>query len=101
MTEIDFTCRVCGKECPCAPQPPDRAVCEEHCEAHEYEHDPSRRGWFCRHCDKEREYEPCEDDVPISFSETAMRGSDGKLGIPMSEMTAAKFERIARSWGYD
>lgn len=53
MTEIDFTCRVCGKLCDSAPDPPDRAVCPEHCEDHEYQHDNFRRSKFCIHCDKE------------------------------------------------
>jgi len=49
---IDFTCKVCGKECDCAPDPPDRAVCPEHCEDHDYEYDRMRRGKFCKHCDE-------------------------------------------------
>jgi hypothetical protein len=100
MTNIDFTCKVCGKECPIAPDPPERAVCEEHCEDHAFEYDPFRRGKFCIHCDKEQEYEPCEGDVPIGFSGAGMRGSDGKLGIPFSELTQKQFEQIANSWGY-
>lgn len=50
---ISFKCRVCGVECPVAPDPPATAVCEEHCEFHEYEHDPWRRNQFCKHCDKQ------------------------------------------------
>lgn len=54
---IDFTCRVCGKQCDCAPDPPDRAVCPEHCEDHDYRYDPMRRGKFCLHCDQEQPYD--------------------------------------------
>lgn len=57
MAEIDFSCRVCGKECPIAPDPPGRAVCEEHCEDHDYEYDPMRRDRFCKHCDKQVPYD--------------------------------------------
>lgn len=34
---VHFQCRVCGVECPVAPDPPATAVCEEHCEFHEYD----------------------------------------------------------------
>lgn len=51
--KIDFTCRVCGVECSTAPDPPERAVCEEHCEDHDYEYDEWRRDRFCKHCDKQ------------------------------------------------
>jgi hypothetical protein len=46
---------VCGKECNIAPDPPERAVCEEHCEDHQYKYDPWRRNKFCEICDKEQE----------------------------------------------
>ena len=49
----NFKCRICGIECPIAPDPPDRAVCETHCEDHQYEYDPWRRGHFCVNCDKQ------------------------------------------------
>ena len=52
--EIDFSCRVCGKQCDTAPQPPDRAVCPEHCEDHEYEYDSMDRRSYCKHCGQER-----------------------------------------------
>lgn len=58
--QIDFSCQVCGKECPVAPNPPERAVCEEHCENHEYLYDSMRGGRFCTRCDKEQDY----DDYP-------------------------------------
>jgi hypothetical protein len=54
VIQIDFSCRVCGKECDVAPDPPARAVCEEHCEDHEYEYDKWRRGKFCKHCDRQQ-----------------------------------------------
>lgn len=50
---IDFSCRVCGIQCAIAPDPPERAVCPEHCEDHDYVHDPSRAAKFCQHCDQE------------------------------------------------
>jgi hypothetical protein len=51
MSPIDFSCRVCGKECPTAPEPPERAVCEDHCPDHEYTYDSSQRKHVCKHCD--------------------------------------------------
>ena len=51
---IDFSCRVCGKECATAPDPPDRAVCEEHCEDHDYCYEPGERGHLCTHCNQRR-----------------------------------------------
>jgi hypothetical protein len=48
---IEFSCRVCGVACAIAPNPPDRAVCPEHCEDHNYVHDSSRQSHFCEHCD--------------------------------------------------
>lgn len=53
MSDIDFNCHVCGKACPIAPDPPGRAVCEDHCEDHDYQYDKSRRNRFCVHCDKQ------------------------------------------------
>jgi hypothetical protein len=52
-TEIDYSCRVCGKPCNVAPNPPGRAVCEDHCEDHYFQYDPWRRTKVCLHCDKE------------------------------------------------
>lgn len=54
---IDFSCRVCGIQCDIAPEPPERAVCPQHCPDHEYEHDPSRRDWFCKTCDQQAPYD--------------------------------------------
>ena len=50
---IDFSCKVCGCQCSVAPDPPERAVCEEHCPDHIYEYDPWRRDRFCKTCDKQ------------------------------------------------
>lgn len=58
---IDFSCRVCGVQCPSAPDPPARAVCEEHCEDHEYEYEREMRGHFCKHCGKPRPEDWCDD----------------------------------------
>jgi hypothetical protein len=33
-----FKCRVCGADCAIAPKLPERAVCPEHCEDHQYEY---------------------------------------------------------------
>jgi hypothetical protein len=59
---IDFSCGICGKECPVAPDPPEQAICAECCDksedGHDYEYDPWRRGRFCLKCDAEKEYDP-------------------------------------------
>ncbi len=52
-SDIDFTCRVCGCQCAIAPDPPERAVCPDHCEDHDYVYDPRRRSRFCSICDAE------------------------------------------------
>lgn len=54
--DFDFSCRVCGVICDGAPDPPARAVCPAHCEDHNYEYDPHRRGKFCSHCDQQEDY---------------------------------------------
>jgi hypothetical protein len=64
--EPDFKCCVCGELCYLAPDPPGKAYCCEHCPDHEYEHDSSRRAWFCVTCDREmypEDYPTFEDDV--------------------------------------
>jgi hypothetical protein len=46
--KIDFSCRVCGIQCAIAPDPPERAVCPDHCEDHNYVYsreDRSARTW--------------------------------------------------------
>jgi hypothetical protein len=58
---IDFSCRVCGIECVIAPDPPDRAVCPEHCEDHDYEYVREDRGTFCKYCYQEAPLEYWED----------------------------------------
>jgi hypothetical protein len=62
---VDFRCHVCGVECPVAPDPPDKAVCEECCEDHDYHYERCERAKVCIHCGKIKEYEPSEDDVPL------------------------------------
>lgn len=52
--ELLFACRVCGKECDVAPDPPDRAVCPEHCEDHEYRYEKGERRDSCTHCGQDR-----------------------------------------------
>src|ERR1041385_316601 len=47
---IDFSCRVCGIQCAIAPDPPERAVCPEHCEDHNYVYSREDRGTFCEYC---------------------------------------------------
>lgn len=54
---IDFSCRVCGKQCDVAPDPPKRAVCEEHCEDHNYQYDKWDRTHYCVNCGKQRPYD--------------------------------------------
>jgi hypothetical protein len=51
---IDFTCRVCGVECDVAPNPPERAVCPDHCSDHNYEYDKWERQHLCTLCNKIR-----------------------------------------------
>jgi hypothetical protein len=47
----EFACKVCGVQCDVAPADGSGAICPEHCEDHEYEHDSMRGGKFCKHCD--------------------------------------------------
>lgn len=49
---VDFSCQKCGKECDVAPKLPDRPICPDCCEDHEYEYDPSFQQHRCKHCDK-------------------------------------------------
>lgn len=44
-----FKCRVCDAECTIAPQLPERAVCQEHCEDHQYKYERGE-GHRCIHC---------------------------------------------------
>jgi hypothetical protein len=57
MSDIDFSCRVCGKPCDIAPDPPERAVCPECCEDHEYRYVREDRGHFCKHCGQGRPHD--------------------------------------------
>lgn len=52
--EPNDKCHNCGVLCDIYPDPPDKAVCPECCEDHEYEYDKWRRGKFCGHCDAEQ-----------------------------------------------
>jgi hypothetical protein len=60
-----FKCQVCGADCPVAPDPPARAVCEAHCEqvhgSHDYRHDKDRRGKYCVECDKPQDVDYGDD----------------------------------------
>ncbi len=47
---VDFHCHVCGKETDIAPDPPEKAVCEEHCEDHKYMNDSGLPWPTCEHC---------------------------------------------------
>ena len=75
-------------------------------------------GWYCDACDlavgDDGHYEPMEGDVAIM---PAPRPTDGRYGIPISELSGQpgprddighpkhthyeKFKRLAKSWGYD
>lgn len=59
---IDFRCRVCGIECDVAPDPPERAVCPEHCPDHKFQYDRGERRTYCVICGKYQEYAG-EDDL--------------------------------------
>jgi endogenous inhibitor of DNA gyrase (YacG/DUF329 family) len=45
----EFECRVCGVQCDIAPQLPERPVCSEHCEDHDYRYERGE-GHRCIHC---------------------------------------------------
>lgn len=49
-----FSCKVCGRSCDTAPDLPDRAVCPEHCEDHEWFYERGERRHLCTHCGQER-----------------------------------------------
>lgn len=51
-----FACRVCGVQCSTSSDT-EGAVCEAHCEDHDYEYDRMRAGHFCTHCDAQRPYD--------------------------------------------
>lgn len=56
--KIDFSCRVCGKDCDVAPDYPDRAICPECCdtseEGHDYVYVRGERAHLCYYCGQER-----------------------------------------------
>lgn len=83
------------------------------------EDDPSvgiQGGYYCDACDLpvEYEYEPLDDDVPLS---PVSRAPGAPIGTPLSELSGrpgpkddlghpdharyAEWCRISRSWGYD
>jgi hypothetical protein len=59
---IDFSCRVCGIPCVIAPDPPERAVCPEHCEDHNYIYSREDRGTFCEYCWQEAPHDYYVED---------------------------------------
>jgi len=74
------------------------------------EDDPSvgiQGGYYCEACDLpvDDDYEPHEDDVPLTF---AAAPEPRQIGTPLSELSGRPghlgfdaFVRIAKSWGYD
>lgn len=46
-----FGCKVCGEICASSPGF-GQAVCETHCEDHDYEYERGMGGHFCKHCSK-------------------------------------------------
>lgn len=46
-----FGCKVCGEICASSPGP-GQAVCEAHCEDHDYEYNREFGTRTCKHCDK-------------------------------------------------
>jgi len=68
--EVDFSCWVCGVTCAVAPDYPDRAVCPDHCEDHDYVYEKGEQGHFCKHCGQQRAWE-FEDGIDYDW-----RGSD-------------------------
>lgn len=61
LTEPDFHCDVCGKETDTCSNPPERTICEDCCEDHDYRYEAEARGEFCVHCGKPAP-EDCDDD---------------------------------------
>jgi hypothetical protein len=53
LRKLKFACRVCGVQCAMA-DPLLGAVCEEHCEDHDYQYLKGEGGHFCIHCGKPR-----------------------------------------------
>ena len=98
MQPPTFKCHKCGADTDIEPEN-EPAVCTDCCDDHEYEYQGSA-GHCCKHCNAQApgDWYHCDGDVPLSFSS----GRDmSKLGTPMSEMTAARFRAIGKSWGYD
>lgn len=57
----EFSCRICGNQCDTAPPLPERAVCPEHCEDHEYNYERGEQRHICKHCGQERPVDYFED----------------------------------------
>jgi hypothetical protein len=53
LSNVDFHCHKCGKETASAPDPPEKAVCEDCCEDHDYRYVQGERRHACIHCDKD------------------------------------------------
>lgn len=53
MSKIDFSCKICGKQCDIASNPPDRAICPQHCEDHHYIYIDGERRYACNYCGQE------------------------------------------------
>jgi len=58
LRDLRFACPVCGVQCVLA-DPQRGAVCEEHCEDHNYIYVDG--GHFCEHCGKPRPEDWCDD----------------------------------------
>lgn len=63
---IDFSCHICGVQCDVAPDPPERAVCPEHCEDHEYIYSRGERIHYCIHCGQNPQPD-WYDDIEADF----------------------------------
>ena len=60
-SRVEFACKVCGIACDSAPVDGSGAVCEEHCEDHNYIYDRGLGGHFCKHCCAERPHDWGDD----------------------------------------
>lgn len=50
---FSFFCCVCGIPTDTAPRPPDKTVCPDHCEDHEYKYVREERRHECKYCGQE------------------------------------------------
>lgn len=97
-----YMCRVCGVECDSHPVDENgigqQAVCPEHCEDHDYQHD----GWrnhYCIHCGAEPpdDWYYSDDDVPLFGGYVAPE----PVGIPASAMNGNAAERHKNPEAWD